>query len=84
MLVTNKRRMGASLCWKDQFFTMDEQRSKYVTKAFVSLYNQGLIYRDIKLVNWCFALESVISDIEIDYITIEKPSYIKIPQSEKP
>ena len=44
---------------------MDESRSQAVTKAFIKLYNDGLIYRDNRLVNWCCALETVISDIEV-------------------
>lgn len=59
------RRMGASVDWDHVFFTMDKQRSSAVQEAFIRLYKDGLIYRDTRLVNWCCALETVISDIEV-------------------
>ncbi|XP_027069479.2 valine--tRNA ligase, mitochondrial 1-like isoform X1 [Coffea arabica] len=59
------RRLGASLDWSRECFTMDEQRSKAVTEAFVRLYEEGLIYREIRLVNWDTILKTAISDIEV-------------------
>jgi valyl-tRNA synthetase len=53
------------LDWNNLFFTMDASRSEAVMNAFIRLYNDGMIYRDIRLVNWCCALETVISDIEV-------------------
>ncbi|XP_041998010.1 valine--tRNA ligase, mitochondrial 1-like isoform X4 [Salvia splendens] len=58
------RRLGASLDWSRECFTMDEKRSRAVTEAFVRLHKQGLIYRDIRLVNWDCVLRTAISDIE--------------------
>ncbi|CAG8812068.1 14698_t:CDS:2, partial [Dentiscutata erythropus] len=57
-------RLGASLDWDNLFFTMDPIRSKAVNNAFIRMFNDGMIYRDTRLVNWCCALGTVISDIE--------------------
>jgi valyl-tRNA synthetase len=50
-----------------------------VTEAFVRLYEQGLVYRDSRLVNWCCKLNTAISDIEVDHKPIEQPTKLKIP-----
>ncbi|MCB0419741.1 MAG: valine--tRNA ligase [Bdellovibrionales bacterium] len=61
------RRMGSSLDWERQVFTLDEGVSKAVTKVFVDLYKQGLIYRGTRLINWSSKLESALSDLEVEY-----------------
>ncbi|CAG8484490.1 16065_t:CDS:10 [Acaulospora colombiana] len=58
---------------------MDAQRSKAVTNAFVKLFNDGVIYRDTRLVNWCCALGTVISDIEVDHETVSRQTFLSIP-----
>ncbi|KAJ1791092.1 hypothetical protein LPJ62_001581 [Coemansia sp. RSA 2167] len=58
-------RIGASLNWAEEYFTMDPQHSQVVRDAFIRLYDDGLVYRTTKMVNWSCALQSVISDIEI-------------------
>jgi valyl-tRNA synthetase len=63
---------------------MDEQRSKAVTEAFVRLYKEGLIYRDMRLVNWDCVLKTAISDIEVDYIDIKERTMLKVPGYDKP
>ena len=60
------RRLGASCDWENERFTMDEGFSKAVTKVFVDLYNQGLLYRDKRLVNWDPAFRTAISDLEVE------------------
>jgi valyl-tRNA synthetase len=60
------RRLGASCDWENERFTMDEGFSKAVTKVFVDLYNQGLLYRDKRLVNWDPGLKTAISDLEVE------------------
>jgi valyl-tRNA synthetase len=60
------RRLGASLDWPRERFTMDEGLSRAVTEVFVRLYRQGLIYRDRRLVNWDPKLGTAISDLEIE------------------
>jgi valyl-tRNA synthetase len=60
------RRLGASCDWENERFTMDEGFSRAVTKVFVDLYNQGLLYRDKRLVNWDPGLKTAISDLEVE------------------
>ena len=60
------RRLGASLDWPRERFTMDEGLSKAVREVFVTLHRQGLIYRDRRLVNWDPKLQTAISDLEVE------------------
>ncbi|MEE2915442.1 MAG: valine--tRNA ligase, partial [Pseudomonadota bacterium] len=60
------RRLGCSMDWANERFTMDEGFSKAVLKVFVDLYNQGLLYRDKRLVNWDPGLGTAISDLEVE------------------
>ncbi len=60
------KRLGCSMDWANERFTMDEGFSKAVLKVFVDLYNQGLIYRDKRLVNWDPGLGTAISDLEVE------------------
>ena len=60
------RRLGASLDWSRERFTMDEGLSKAVLKVFVDLYNEGLIYKDKRLVNWDPKFLTAISDLEVE------------------
>ncbi|KAJ2808784.1 hypothetical protein H4R20_000642 [Coemansia guatemalensis] len=75
-------RLGASLNWEEEYFTMDSQHSQVVCEAFIRLYDAGLIYRDTKMVNWSCALQSVISDIEVDKIPTEGQVLLDIPGSD--
>ena len=59
------RRMGDSVSWRHEYFTMDAKLSKVVTETFVQLYEQGLIYRGKRLVNWDPVLKSAVSDLEV-------------------
>jgi len=60
------RRLGASADWSRERFTMDEGLSAAVRKVFVTLYKEGLIYRDKRLVNWDCKLHTAISDLEVE------------------
>ncbi len=60
------RRLGASCDWANERFTMDEGFSKAVIHVFVKLYEQGLLYRDKRLVNWDPGLKTAISDLEVE------------------
>ena len=60
------RRLGASLDWPRERFTMDEALSRAVREVFVTLYREGLIYRDRRLVNWDPEFRSAISDLEVE------------------
>lgn len=77
------RRLGASLDWSREYFTMDEKLSKAVVEAFVSFHEEGLIYRSNRLVNWSCHLQSAISDIEVEMIPLEGKKYLKVPGYEK-
>lgn len=59
------RHLGASTDWDREYFTMDEKRSKIVTEVFVRLYEEGLIYRGKRLVNWDPVLCTALSDLEV-------------------
>jgi valyl-tRNA synthetase len=61
------KRLGASVDWNREYFTMDERLSVAVREAFVRLYEQGLIYRGAYIVNWCPRCQTAISDLEVVY-----------------
>ncbi|XP_020088963.1 valine--tRNA ligase, mitochondrial 1-like [Ananas comosus] len=83
-ILTQERRLGASLDWSRECFTMDQKRSNAVTEAFVRLYKEGLIYRDNRLVNWDCTLRTAISDIEVDYKEIKEETLLKVPGYDRP
>ncbi|MBD1898281.1 valine--tRNA ligase [Coleofasciculus sp. FACHB-129] len=65
-IVNQLRRLGVSVDWTRERFTMDEGLSKAVLEAFIQMYEEGLIYRGNYLVNWCPASQSAVSDLEVD------------------
>jgi len=65
-IVGQLRRLGLSVDWSRQRFTMDEGLSAAVLEAFLKLYEEGLIYRGKYLVNWCPASQSAVSDLEVE------------------
>jgi valyl-tRNA synthetase len=65
------RRLGCSMDWSREQFTMDPHFTKAVVKVFVDLYNQGLIYRDKRLVNWDPKLKTAISDLEVETVEVK-------------
>eukprot|EP01022_Parablepharisma_sp_SALTPOND_P000803 TRINITY_DN105074_c1_g1_i1.p1 TRINITY_DN105074_c1_g1~~TRINITY_DN105074_c1_g1_i1.p1 ORF type:complete len:1027 (+),score=129.76 TRINITY_DN105074_c1_g1_i1:1225-4305(+) len=71
--------MGCSVDWDRCFFTMDEPRSKAVTEAFCRMAEKGVIYRMNRLVNWCSALRTALSDIEVEHVEIKEPTTLKVP-----
>ena len=66
LIFNQLRRLGASCDWSRERFTMDEGLSKAVLEVFVTLYKEGLIYKDKRLVNWDPKLQTAISDIEVE------------------
>src|SRR6187431_2514160 len=70
-IVNQLKRLGASCDWSRERFTMDEGLSKAVLKVFVQLYNDGLIYKDKRLVNWDPKLLTAISDLEVMQVEIK-------------
>ena len=65
-ITTQMRRMGDSVDWSREYFTMDDKLSRVVTDTFVKLYEQGLIYRGKRLVNWDPELKTAVSDLEVE------------------
>ena len=66
-ILDQMKRLGASVDWQREYFTMDERLSVAVREAFVRLHEQGLIYRGAYIVNWCPRCETAISDLEVVY-----------------
>ena len=65
-ILSQMRRLGDSVDWENAYFTMDEKLSKVVVDTFVKLYEEGLIYRGTRLVNWDCKLQSAVSDLEVE------------------
>ncbi len=67
IILEQLKKLGASCDWDRTCFTMDEKRSESVIKVFVDLYNKGLIYRGVRMVNWDPAAKTALSDEEVNY-----------------
>ncbi len=67
IILEQLKKLGASCDWDRTAFTMDEERSKAVIKSFVELYDKGLIYRGVRMVNWDPAAKTAVSDEEVIY-----------------
>jgi valyl-tRNA synthetase len=66
-ILDQMKRLGASVDWDREYFTMDENLSRAVREVFVRLYEEGLIYRGKYIVNWCPRCETAISDLEVKH-----------------
>ena len=66
-ITKQQRLLGESVDWDRERFTLDEGLSSAVIKVFVSLYNEGLIYKGERIINWCPVTKTAISDIEVEY-----------------
>ena len=66
-ITTQMKRLGASVDWSREYFTMDDNLSNAVTEAFVRLYEQGLIYRGSYIVNWDPVQQTAVSDLEVEH-----------------
>ena len=66
-IINQLKRLGASCDWQRERFTMDEGLSTAVREVFVSLYDDGLIYRDNRLINWCPRCHTALSDLEVEH-----------------
>ena len=85
IILDQLKKLGCSCDWSRARFTMDKDLSKAVTKVFVDLYNNKLIYKDKKLVNWDTQLQTAISDLEVDQRDVQSQLYYisyKIENSE--
>ncbi len=79
-IINQLKRLGASCDWDRERFTMDEGLSKAVRKVFVTLYNDGLIYKGQYIINWCPRCKTALSDLEVEYAEKDSTLYhIKYP-----
>jgi valyl-tRNA synthetase len=74
-ILEQMKRLGASVDWDREYFTMDEGLSRAVREVFVRLYEEGLIYRGKYIVNWCPRCETAISDLEVKHEEIQGKLY---------
>ena len=73
-IVTQQKKLGISCDWQRSRFTMDEGCSRAVREVFVSLYEQGLIYKGSRIINWCPHCVTALSDAEVEYV--DKPGHL--------
>ena len=79
------RRVGCSADWTREYFTMDDVRAETVTEVFVRLYEQGLIYRGKRLVNWDPVLGTAVSDLEVESVEEQGSMWhIRYPLADDP
>jgi valyl-tRNA synthetase len=84
-ILNQLKKLGVSPDWTKLRFTLDKSYADAVVEAFVKYYNDGLLYRGERIINWCPRCHTAISDIEVDYITTKsKLYYIKYPLKEDP
>jgi valyl-tRNA synthetase len=77
------KKLGASCDWSRERFTMDEGLSRAVREVFVQLYEEGLIYRSTRLINWCPRCHTALSDLEVEHEDLEGTlTYIRYPLQE--
>lgn len=77
------RRMGGSMDWTREAFTMDKNLSAAVTETFCRLQEEGLIYRENRLVNWCCLLQTAMSNLEVDNKELTGRTLIDVPGYDK-
>jgi valyl-tRNA synthetase len=83
-IVNQLRRLGVSVDWSRERFTMDEGLSQAVKTAFIQLYEEGLIYRGNYLVNWCPESQSAVSDLEVENTEVDGHLwYFRYPLSDR-
>lgn len=78
------KRLGASYDWSREAFTLDDSRSAAVIDAFVKLHEDGTIYRAERLVNWCCALNTTLSNLEVENKEIEGRTLLNVPGYDEP
>ncbi len=74
-IVNQVRRMGASIDWSREAYTLDDSRERAVREAFKRMYDMGLIYRGARIVNWDPKLQTTVSDDEIEWVEEKVPLY---------
>ncbi len=84
-IIDQLKRIGASCDWSRLRFTMDAGLSKAVKEVFLRLFEEGLIYRDLRLINWCPRCHTALSDLEVEHEELDgKLYYIKYPLKDLP
>ena len=79
-IIHQLKKLGASCDWSRERFTLDEGLSRAVREVFVRLFEEGLVYRDNRLINWCPRCHTALSDLEVEYEEIDGTLYyIKYP-----
>ncbi len=79
-IINQLKKLGASCDWSRERFTLDEKLSRAVREVFVTLYNEGLIYKDDYIINWCPRCQTALSDLEVEHKEVHgKLYYIKYP-----
>lgn len=76
--------LGASYDWEREAFTLDPTRTSAVIEAFVKLHDEGIIYRDLRLVNWSVKLRTAISNLEVENKTVPAHAKLNIPDYDEP
>lgn len=76
------KKLGASLDYSRERFTMDPLISKAVAEAFVRLYEAGLIYRGTRIVNWCAKIQTSLSDLEVEHVPVEPYAKVRTDGAE--
>ncbi|MBI5212215.1 MAG: valine--tRNA ligase [Nitrospirae bacterium] len=74
-IIHQLKKLGSSCDWSRERFTLDEGLSKAVREVFVRLFEEGLVYRDNRLINWCPRCHTALSDLEVEYEEIEGKLY---------
>lgn len=80
-ITSQLRCLGASLDWGREYFTLDSARSGAVVEAFTQLGEMGLLYRASRMINWCPALQTVISDVEVDHVDVDGRTRLPRPST---
>ncbi len=75
IILEQLKKLGASCDWDRTCFTMDKERSESVIKVFIDLYNKGLIYRGVRMVNWDPKAQTALSDEEVVYKELQSKLY---------
>jgi valyl-tRNA synthetase len=82
--ITNQlKRLGGSMDWTREAFTMDENLSEAVRMTFIQLHEEGIIYRANRLVNWCSALSTSLSNLEVDNKELKGRTKVAVPGYDK-
>ncbi|XP_027198288.2 LOW QUALITY PROTEIN: uncharacterized protein LOC113792581 [Dermatophagoides pteronyssinus] len=76
--------LGVSIDFQSNYFTLSPEMSRNVNRAFIELFNRGMIYRASYMVNWSYYLQSTLSDIEVEHKFISGPTEYKVPGCDEP